>query len=143
MIIEETDPRIHGTRTSRRGCIGAMKTMKVSCALGMLLLVAIPAIWLFQETTVRVDKSPDGRYSLVVLQRNLESIIPVAPGQGSDAKCNVELREQGSGRLIFRKEVAMLQDVGQIQWERNKVWLNARFAITYDGSDLGNQGTGH
>lgn len=120
-----------------------MKTMKVSCALGMLLPVALPAIWLFQETTVRVDKSPDGRYSLVVLKRNLESIIPVAPGQGSDAKCNVELREQESGRLIFRKEVPMLQDVGQIQWERNKVWLNARFAITYDGSDLGNQGTGH
>lgn len=123
--------------------VGAMKISKGSFAMGIIGIIILPAIWMFQESTVRVDNSPDGRYSLVVLKRNLESIIPVAPGQGSDAKCHVELREQGSGRLIFRKEVAMLQDVGQIQWERNKVWINPRFAISYDGSDLGNQGTGH
>ena len=32
----------------------------------------------------------------------------------------------------------MLQDVEQIQWEQNKIWINPRFAIPYDGSDLGN-----
>ena len=101
-------------------------------------MVILAAIWMFQETTVRASQSPNGRYLLVVLKRNWESILPVMPAQGSDAPCHVELREQGSGRLIVRKEVAMLQDIQQIQWEHNKVWLNPRFAIPYDGSDLGN-----
>lgn len=116
-----------------------MKKMMLIFATGMLAMVILAAIWMFQETTVRASQSPNGQYLLVVLKGNWESILPVMPGQGSDAKCHVELRDRESGRRLVRKEVAMLQDVQQIQWEHDKVWINPRFAIPYDGSDLGNR----
>jgi len=100
------------------------------------LFLIFCAMWVFQETTIRASNSPDGRYLLVVLKRNLDS-LPVMPGQGSDVRCFVELRRRGNGQLILRKDVDMLQNVEHIQWESDRVWINSHSAISYEGKLIG------
>ena len=107
--------------------------------LGLLVgvLIVSCAIWAFQETTIRASNSPDGRYVLVVIKRNLDS-LPVMPGQGSDVKCFVELRRKDDVQIILRKEVDMLQNVEEIKWDVDRVWINSHCAISYDGKVTGN-----
>ena len=102
-----------------------------------LAIVLCGARWLLQETVVHISFSPDGKYSLSVLERNLDRILPVMPGQGSDGKCCVELRETASRRTIARKDVAMLQLIERIRWDLTGVWINPRCAISYDGTIVG------
>ena len=66
-----------------------------ACA-GMIAILCV--IWMFQETTIRVSNSPDERYFLAVIKRNLDS-LSVMPGQGSDVKGFVELRKKESGQV--------------------------------------------
>ena len=102
---------------------------------GMIAMLCLS--WLFQENTIRIDNSPNGRYSLFVIKRNLDG-LSVMPGQGSDVKCVVELREREDGKIILRKTVNMLQNIEQIQWETDAVWINPHCAISYDGGIVGN-----
>ena len=101
------------------------------------LIVSVCAIWMFQETTIRVSYSPDGRYVLAITKRNIDSFLFVMPGQGSDIKCFVELRRMDGGQIILRKDVDMLQNVEHIQWDADKVWINTRSAISYEGNAIG------
>ena len=115
-------------------------TMKIAILVLALLVGVIAlccAIWACQETKIRVSNSPDGRYVLAVTKRNLDTLT-VMPGQGSDIKCFVKLRRRGDGRMILRKGVNMLQDVEHIQWGVDRVWINSRCAISYDGKVIGN-----
>jgi hypothetical protein len=105
-----------------------------ACA-GMVVILC--AIWMIQENTIRVSNSPNERYSLSVIRRNLDS-LPVMPGQGSDVKCFVELRKKENGQLILRKSVDMLQNIEQIQWGDGEVWINPHWAISYEGTVIGN-----
>ena len=105
-----------------------------ACA-GMVVILC--AIWMFQENTIRVSNSPNERYSLSVIRRNLDS-LPVMPGQGSDVKCFVDLRKKENGQLILRKSVDMLQNIEQIQWGDGEVWINPHWAISYEGTVIGN-----
>ena len=100
------------------------------------LFVFICVMWMFQEMAICSSDSPDGRYVLVVMKRNIDS-LPVMPGQGSDVKCFVELRRRVDGQIISRKTVDMLQKVEHIQWDADKVWINPRCAISYDGKAIG------
>ena len=101
------------------------------------LFLIFCARWMFQETTIRVSNSPDGKYALSVIKRNIDS-VPVMPGQGSDVKCFAELRRRESGQIILRKVVDMLQNVEQIKWDADKVWINPHCAISYEGKVIGN-----
>lgn len=105
-------------------------------AASICMLVALCVVWIFQETTIRASNSPDERFMLAVIKRNIDS-LPVMPGQGSDVKCFVELRRRDDGQIILRKEVDMLQNVEQIEWDADKVWINPHCAISYDGNLIG------
>ena len=102
----------------------------------VVVLVLCCTLWAFQETTIRTSSSPDGRYVLVVSKRNIDS-LPVMPGQGSDVKCFVELRRREDWQMILRKGVDMLQNIEHIQWDADRVWINSRYAITYEGNVIG------
>lgn len=41
------------------------------------------------------------------------------------------------GQIILRKDVDMLQNVEHIQWDADKVWINTRSAISYEGNAIG------
>ena len=114
-----------------------MKIAILVLALLVGIIALCCAIWACQETKICVSNSPDGRYVLAVTKRNLDTLA-VMPGQGSDIKCFVELRRRGDGRMILRKGVNMLQDVEHIRWDVDRVWINSRCAIQYDGEVIGN-----
>ena len=115
--------------------------MKIRILLSVFLVVAlivfVCAIWMFQETTIRVSESSDGRYVLVITKRNIDSFLSVMPGQGSDVQCFVELRRMDDRQIILRKNVDMLQNINHIQWDADKVWINTRSAISYEGNAIG------
>ena len=115
-----------------------MKTrILLSVFLIVALIVSVCTIWMFQETTIRVSESPDGRYVLAITKRNIDSFLSVMPGQGSDIKCFVELRRMDGGQKVLRKDVDMLQNIKHIQWDADKVWINTHSAISYEGEALG------
>lgn len=60
------------------------------------------------------------------------------PGQGSDVRCFVELREVQSQRLIFRGELNMMQEIEEIRWEADMVRISRFKAISYGGIKIGN-----
>ena len=112
-----------------------MKTMLLFFLVGASMVAILCAIWMFQETTIRVSNSPDERYSIAVIRRSL-NVLPVMPGQSSDVECFVELRKENK-QVIIRKDVDMVQDIEQIQWGDREVWINPHCAISYDGKIIG------
>ena len=122
---------------SREGCANTMKKWPLIFAACTSMVAVLCTSCVFQETTIRVSNSPDERYSLAVIKRNVDC-LSVMPGQGSDVKCVVELRKRENGQIIIRKNVDMLQNVEQIQWGEGTVWINPHCAISYDGKVIGN-----
>lgn len=114
-----------------------MKKVLLFVFLLITLFLIFSVWWMFQEETVQTSTSPDGRYLLVVLTRNLDSYFPIMPGQGSDVECFVELRKTKRGDIILRKSVDMLQNVDNIQWDVDRVWINSCCAILYNGEPIG------
>lgn len=111
---------------------------KVVLTFSLILVVAILGwTWLQMESPVMLCNSLDHRYSLVVKKRNADSVFGM-PGQGSDVRCFVELREVQSQRLIFRGELNMMQEIEEIRWEADMVRISRFKAISYGGIKIGN-----
>lgn len=97
--------------------------------------------WLLLEYPIMACTSLDHRYSFTVLRRNIDR-FPVMPGQGSDIGCFVELREIHNNRLIFRGKLNMLQEIEEVRWETDSVWINRLKAISYNGLRIGDWNAG-
>lgn len=68
--------------------------------------------------------SPDGNYRAVAYY--YPQLVPVMPGQGSDAPGLLELRDR-SGKLLHRQKLEMVQLVYGLRWSSDSVSIPGLF----------------
>ncbi|HXI71019.1 MAG TPA: hypothetical protein VNN22_11755 [Verrucomicrobiae bacterium] len=64
--------------------------------------------------------SPDGRFKMVVYRIPM---IMAMPGQSGDASGFVRLCDQRSGRVLYQKDVEMVQGIDQFEWSPTNLYI--------------------
>jgi hypothetical protein len=72
------------------------------------------------EQEYRTFASPDSRYKVVVFRSSV--LMPVLPGQSSDAPGKVKLYDR-AGNVLREAKVDMVQLVDHVEWEPRKVTI--------------------
>ena len=62
------------------------------------------------------EPSPDGRFEVVIYRSRLASLVPMMPGQGSDAPGRVEIIRRADGRSCGTAAIPMVQLAYDIQF---------------------------
>ena len=84
----------------------------------LLLAVALAAAGaLFWPVEHARRLSPDGRFELVARARRFHSLIPAAPGSGSDKPGWLELVRRADGKSCGALPVPMVRMIDEVQWE--------------------------
>jgi hypothetical protein len=94
-------------------------------ATGLIALVTLFGVGCRHDPGSRAEEyrtyaSPDGRFKMVVYR------IPTAsamPGQTGDAPGFVRLYEQKTGRVLYQKDVEMVQNIDQVEWSSTNLFI--------------------
>jgi len=98
--------------TSKRICIG----LGISIIIGISLVIA----WkLIPGKEYRTFLSPDGRFKVVVFRSR--QLFGTMPGQASDAPGTVCLYATGTGKLLEKTRIEMVQLVDVVTWSSTNV----------------------
>jgi hypothetical protein len=105
----------------------SLKNIFISAGVAVLVIALVVTCFVLrslQMTEYETLPSPDARFKIVIYRRPL--LLGVMPGQAGDAPGLVRLYDR-EGKLLHESKIGMVQEGGDIRWEKDEVYLPAQF----------------
>lgn len=97
-----------------------VKLLHPAIIVALLAAIGIGVHYAYRHaaTQYRAMPSPDGKYKIVVFR--LPQFSVAGPGHAGDGNGFVQLQDR-AGHVYQEKDVAMVQNIDRVRWERGKV----------------------